>query len=196
VLDVAPGQIAVIPRGVRFRASCPTAGTRLCLRELTAALQAARPGADRLQRPGQSARFRNARRGFEDVDAPTEVIQKFMGSLWTPTLDHSPLDVVAWHGNLAPWRYDLSRFNTINTVSFDHPDPSIFTVLTSPSDTPGTRQCGLRDLPAALDGGRAHVPPAVVPPQRDERVHGPGHTAPMTPRRTASRPAVRRCTTA
>jgi homogentisate 1,2-dioxygenase len=65
------------------------------------------------------------------------VVQKFLGSLWTTTLDHSPLDVVAWHGSLAPWRYDLDRFNTINTVSFDHPDPSIFTLLTSPSDVPG-----------------------------------------------------------
>jgi homogentisate 1,2-dioxygenase len=61
--------------------------------------------------------------------------------LWTTTLDHSPFDVVAWHGNLAPCRYDLTRFNTINTVSFDHPDPSIFTVLTAPSDTPGTANC-------------------------------------------------------
>ena len=74
---------------------------------------------------------------FEDKDEPTEVIQKSLGSLWTTTLDHSPLDVVAWHGNYAPWRYDLSRFNTIGTISFDHPDPSIFTVLTSPSDVPG-----------------------------------------------------------
>ena len=74
---------------------------------------------------------------FEDEDEPTEVIQKSLGSLWTTTLDHSPLDVVAWHGNYAPWRYDLSRFNAIGTVSFDHPDPSIFTVLTWPSDVPG-----------------------------------------------------------
>ena len=74
---------------------------------------------------------------FEDSDEPTEVIQKYLGSLWTTTLDHSPLDVVAWHGNYAPCRYDLARFNTIGTVSFDHPDPSIFTVLTSPSDVPG-----------------------------------------------------------
>ncbi len=59
------------------------------------------------------------------------------------TLDHSPLDVVAWHGNLAPWRYDLSHFNTINTVSFDHPDPSIFTLLTSPSDVPGRANADL-----------------------------------------------------
>ena len=58
-----------------------------------------------------------------------------------PSLDHSPLDVVAWHGNYAPYKYDLARFNTIGTVSFDHPDPSIFTVLTSPTDTPGTANC-------------------------------------------------------
>jgi homogentisate 1,2-dioxygenase len=60
-----------------------------------------------------------------------------LASLWITTLPHSPLDVVAWHGNLAPYRYDLARFNTMNTVSFDHPDPSIFTVLTSPSTVPG-----------------------------------------------------------
>jgi homogentisate 1,2-dioxygenase len=74
---------------------------------------------------------------YEDRDEPTELIQKYLGALWTTTLDHSPLDVVAWHGNLAPCKYDLARFNTIGTVSFDHPDPSIFTVLTSPSDVPG-----------------------------------------------------------
>jgi homogentisate 1,2-dioxygenase len=78
---------------------------------------------------------------FENRDEPVQMIQKFQGGLWTTTLDHSPLDVVAWHGNLAPYRYDLRRFNTINTVSFDHPDPSIFTVLTSPSETPGTANC-------------------------------------------------------
>jgi len=78
---------------------------------------------------------------FEDKDEPTEIVQKFLGSLWTTTLDHSPLDVVAWHGNYAPWRYELARFNTIGTVSFDHPDPSIFTVLTAPTDTPGTANC-------------------------------------------------------
>ena len=74
---------------------------------------------------------------FEDRDEPTEVVQKFLGGLWATTLDHSPLDVVAWHGNLSPYKYDLARFNTIGTVSFDHPDPSIFTVLTAPTDTPG-----------------------------------------------------------
>ncbi len=74
---------------------------------------------------------------YEDSDEPVEVIQKYLGHLWTTTLDHSPLDVVAWHGNYAPCRYALSRFNAMGTVSFDHPDPSIFTVLTSPSNMPG-----------------------------------------------------------
>lgn len=68
---------------------------------------------------------------FEDRDEPTELVQKFMGDLWATTLDYSPFDVVAWHGNLAPYKYDLSRFMALGTVSFDHPDPSIFTVLTA-----------------------------------------------------------------
>ena len=78
---------------------------------------------------------------FEDVDAPTQVIQKFQGGLWVADLPHSPFDVAAWHGNSAPCRYDLSRFNAIGSISFDHPDPSIFTVLTSPSAQAGTANC-------------------------------------------------------
>jgi len=78
---------------------------------------------------------------YEDRDGAYELVQKYAGALWRTTLDHSPFDVVAWHGNLAPCRYDLRRFNTIGTVSFDHPDPSIFTVLTAPSDTHGTANC-------------------------------------------------------
>jgi homogentisate 1,2-dioxygenase len=77
------------------------------------------------------------------------VVQKFQGHLWQSTLDHSPFDVVAWHGNLAPYRYDLTRFNTINTVSFDHPDPSIFTVLTSPTAHAGTANCDFVIFPRA-----------------------------------------------
>lgn len=65
------------------------------------------------------------------------LVQKFLGELWGCVLQHSPLDVVAWHGNNVPYKYDLRRFNTIGTVSFDHPDPSIFTVLTSPTSVPG-----------------------------------------------------------
>jgi homogentisate 1,2-dioxygenase len=66
---------------------------------------------------------------------------KFGGRLWSAAISHSPLDVVAWHGNYAPYKYDLARFNTVGSVSFDHPDPSIFTVLNAPSDAPGWANC-------------------------------------------------------
>ncbi|MES1153589.1 MAG: homogentisate 1,2-dioxygenase domain-containing protein, partial [Rhodanobacter sp.] len=75
---------------------------------------------------------------YEDVDGAFELVAKFQGALWSAKIDHSPLDVVGWPGNYAPYKYDLRRFNTIGSISVDHPDPSIFTVLTSPSDTVGT----------------------------------------------------------
>ena len=74
---------------------------------------------------------------YEDRDGSFELVAKFQGNLWRAAIDHSPLDVVAWHGNYAPYKYDLARFNAIGSISFDHPDPSIFLVLQSPSDTPG-----------------------------------------------------------
>jgi homogentisate 1,2-dioxygenase len=82
-------------------------------------------------------------------------VRKFGGALWrAPAADHSPFNVVAWHGNLAPYKYDLRRFNTIGSISFDHPDPSIFTgAAPRQSDTPGVGQLRFRDLPAALAGG-------------------------------------------
>jgi len=139
VLDVAPLQIALIPRGVRFRVELPDGAARGYVCENYGGLfrlpDLGPIGANGLANPRD---FETPVAAYEDIDEPTEVIQKFQGALWSVTLDHSPFDVVAWHGNLAPCRYDLRRFNTINTVSFDHPDPSIFTVLTSPSDTPGT----------------------------------------------------------
>ena len=78
---------------------------------------------------------------YEDRDAKCEIVAKFGGNLWTCETDHSPLDVVAWHGNYVPYLYDLTRFNTIGSISFDHPDPSIFTVLTSPSGEAGVANC-------------------------------------------------------
>jgi homogentisate 1,2-dioxygenase len=68
-------------------------------------------------------------------------VRKWGGRLWRTTLPGSPFDVVAWHGNLVPLKYDTKNFMVIGSISFDHPDPSIFTVLTSPSDTPGTANC-------------------------------------------------------
>jgi homogentisate 1,2-dioxygenase len=139
---LAPGEIGMIPRGVRFRVDLPDGEARGYVCENYGALfrlpELGPIGSNGLANPRD---FETPHAWFEDVEEPCEVIQKFQGRLWTTTLDHSPLDVVAWHGNLAPCKYDLSRFNTMNTVSFDHPDPSIFTVLTSPSDRPGTANC-------------------------------------------------------
>ncbi len=138
ILEVAPGEIAVVPRGVKFRVEisegvrgyvCENYGAPLRLPELGPI------GANGL---ANARDFLYPTAWFEDVSTKTEVVAKFGGNLWVCEYDHSPLNVVAWHGNYAPYKYDLARFNTINTVSFDHPDPSIFTVLTSPSETPGT----------------------------------------------------------
>src|SRR3712207_4428212 len=68
----------------------------------------------------------------------TTLFRSWGGSLWVADMDHSPLDVVAWHGNYAPYKYDLRRYSPVGPVLYDHADPSIFTVLTSPSETPGT----------------------------------------------------------
>ncbi|OYW22265.1 MULTISPECIES: homogentisate 1,2-dioxygenase [unclassified Sphingomonas] len=138
-IDIAPGQIALIPRGVRFRVTLPDGSARGYVAENYGApfrLPDLGPiGANGLANPRD---FETPVAWFEDVEGDFDLVQKFGGELWTTNLGRSPLDVVAWHGNLAPCRYDLARFNTINTVSFDHPDPSIFTLLTSPSDIPGT----------------------------------------------------------
>ncbi|WP_120077914.1 homogentisate 1,2-dioxygenase [Aurantiacibacter odishensis] len=140
-MEVSPGHIALIPAGMRFRVEihepvrgyiCENFGAPFRLPDLGPI------GANGLANPRD---FETPVAWFEERDEDFEIVQKFNGKLWTTTIDHSPFDVVAWHGNSAPCRYDLARFNTMNTVSFDHPDPSIFTVLTSPSDTPGTANC-------------------------------------------------------
>ena len=138
-IDIEPGEIAVIPRGVKFRVEIPIrARARLSLRKLRRRLHAAGARADRRQLPGQFARLPHARRGYEDKDTPTELYVKWGGALFKTTLPHSPIDVVAWHGNYAPYKYDLRTFSPVGAIGFDHPDPSIFTVLTSPSETAGT----------------------------------------------------------
>lgn len=138
LLNIEPGKIAVIPRGIQFKVLlseinaagylCENAGAPLTLPQLGVL------GANALANPRH---FIYPDAAFEDLKEPVELICKYQQHLWVSTSKHSPLNVVAWHGNYAPYAYDLSLFNTINTVSFDHPDPSIFTVLTSESDTPG-----------------------------------------------------------
>lgn len=140
-MDVPPGHVGLIPRGMRFSVAlegpargyvCENYGAPFRLPDLGPI------GSNGLANPRD---FETPVAWFEDSDGDFELVQKFQGHFWRAILDHSPFDVVAWHGNSAPCRYDLARFNTIGTVSFDHPDPSIFTVLTSPSDTPGTANC-------------------------------------------------------
>lgn len=177
VLDVEPQQVAVVPRGIRFRVELPDGPSRgYVLENFGAPLRLPELGpigANGLANPRD---FETPVAAYEDVEGQFELVAKFQGHLWRADIGHSPLDVVAWHGNYAPYRYDLRRFNAIGSISFDHPDPSIFTAHRAQRH-PGHGQRRLRDLPAALAGGAAHLPAALVPPQRGQRVHGPVHGA-------------------
>ena len=142
ILDVVPGELLLLPRGLAFSVMvdgpsrayvCENHGAPFRLPELG---------------PIGSNGLANARDFLAPVaayeprqDTPYEIIRRDGGQLWRTTQAHTPYDVVAWHGNLAPLKYDTAHFNTIGSISFDHPDPSIFTVLTSPTDTPGTANC-------------------------------------------------------
>ncbi len=141
-LTVAPGEVAVVPRGVKFRVEllekqargyvCENYGAPFRLPEL---------GPIGAQGLAQARDFLAPVAAFEDKEARHQVVSKFLGALWAAEYRHSALDVVAWHGRYAPYKYDLARFMAINTVSFDHADPSIFTVLTSPSAQAGVANC-------------------------------------------------------
>jgi homogentisate 1,2-dioxygenase len=138
VLEAEPQEIVVVPRGVRFRVdlldgeargyACENFGAFFRLPDLGPI------GANGLANPRD---FLAPTARYEEREGRFELLAKFMGNLWSAELDHSPLDVVAWHGNYAPYKYDLRRFNAIGSISYDHPDPSIFLVLASPSDSPG-----------------------------------------------------------
>jgi homogentisate 1,2-dioxygenase len=147
VLDVAPGEIALVPRGVVFKVDLPDSeagagpsrgyvcenyGAQFRLPELGPIGSNGLANARDFQAPVAA---------FEDATAAYELVKKSSGRLWSAPTSHSPFNVVAWHGNLAPLKYDTAHFMTIGSISYDHPDPSIFTVLTSPSDTPGTANC-------------------------------------------------------
>lgn len=138
VLDVEPQEIAVIPRGVRFQVTLPDGEARGYLCENFGALlqlpDMGPIGSNGLANPRD---FLTPTAHYEDVEGDFELVTKFGGRLWRAPIGHSPLDVVAWHGNYAPYKYDLRHFNAIGSISYDHPDPSIFLVLQAPSDTPG-----------------------------------------------------------
>lgn len=143
-LQAGAGEVVCIPRGLKFKVEphpddtelrgyiCENYGAQFRLPDLGPI------GANGL---ANARDFRTPVAWFEDRDDKCEIIAKFGGKLWTCESGHSPLDVVAWHGNYAPYLYDLRKFNTIGSISFDHPDPSIFTVLTSPSGELGVANC-------------------------------------------------------
>ena len=138
IVDVRPGEIAVVPRGMKFRVGIANGDVRGYLCENYGAhFRLPELGPIGAQGLAQKRDFLAPVAAFEDRGGRCELVTKFLGNLWATELSHSPLNVVAWHGNYVPYKYDLARFMVINTVSFDHPDPSIFTVLTSPSGEPG-----------------------------------------------------------
>ena len=138
ILEVAPGEMCTIPRGLKMRVELLDDSARGYICEnygLSFRLPDLGPiGANGLANPRD---FLTPVAAFEDVEGNFQSLCKFQGKLWSAGIDHSPLDVVGWHGNYAPYKYDLANFNCINTVSFDHPDPSIYTVLTAPTAMPG-----------------------------------------------------------
>jgi homogentisate 1,2-dioxygenase len=138
VLEVEPQEIALIPRGIRFAVSLPDGAARGYVCEnFGAALRLPDLGPIGSNGLANPRDFLAPRAAYEQREGAFELVAKFQGRLWRADIGHSPLDVVAWHGNYVPYKYDLRRFNTIGSISYDHPDPSIFLVLTSPTDTAG-----------------------------------------------------------
>jgi homogentisate 1,2-dioxygenase len=138
VLEAAPNEIIVVPRGIKFRADLPDGPSRGYVCEnFGAALRLPDLGPIGSNGLANARDFLSPVASFEDIEGEFELVNKFGGNLWSAPIGHSPLDVVAWHGNLGPYKYDLANFMAIGSISFDHPDPSIYTVLTSPSGPAG-----------------------------------------------------------
>ena len=139
VIEIEPGEICVIPRGVIFRVELIAGPARAYVCEnYGGAFTLPDRGPIGANCLANRRDFQTPVAAFEDVEGPSTLIVKWGGELHRTEVSHSPLDVVAWHGNYAPYKYDLRRFSPVNAVLYDHPDPSIFTVMTSPSETPGT----------------------------------------------------------
>lgn len=139
IIDVAPQDIAILPRGLVYRVEVLGGPCRGFVCEnygQTFELPARGPiGANALANPRD---FKAPVAAFEDREVPSILTIKWCGQFHETAINQSPLDVVAWHGNYAPMKYDLRTYCPVGAVLFDHPDPSIFTVLTAPSGVPGT----------------------------------------------------------
>ncbi|GAA4233640.1 homogentisate 1,2-dioxygenase [Actinomadura meridiana] len=136
-LRVAPGEIAVVPRGIRFRVEVTGPVRGYICENYGAPFTLPERGPIGSNGLANERDFLAPTAAYEEGARDVQVVQKFGGTLWAADYDHSPLDVVAWHGSHTPYKYDLANFMAIGTISHDHPDPSIFTVLTSPTDSPG-----------------------------------------------------------
>ncbi|MEM1048280.1 MAG: homogentisate 1,2-dioxygenase [Pseudomonadota bacterium] len=138
-MDVTPGEICIVPRGMKFKVELLNGPARGYLCENYGAkftLPDRGPiGANCLANPRD---FKTPIAAYEDKTASCRLTIKWCGKFFQTEIGHSPLDVVAWHGNYAPYKYDLRTFSPVGALMFDHPDPSIFTVMTAPSETPGT----------------------------------------------------------
>jgi homogentisate 1,2-dioxygenase len=137
VMIVEPCEIVVIPRGIKFQVMISDVARGYAVEVFSGHLELPGLGAIGSNGLANARDFKIPTADFEDLERSYQVIGKFMNRLFESQWNHSPFDVVAWHGNYAPFKYDLRKFNCINSVTFDHPDPSIYTVLTCPSDEPG-----------------------------------------------------------
>jgi homogentisate 1,2-dioxygenase len=139
VIEITPGEICIIPRGIIFRVELIDGPARAYVCENYGnpfSLPYRGPiGANCLANPRD---FLAPVADYVDREGPHTLVVKWGGELYRAEVGHSPLDVVAWHGNYVPYKYDLRRFSPVGAVLFDHPEPSIFTVLTAPSETTGT----------------------------------------------------------
>ena len=141
-LDVAPGEIALVPRGMAWKVALPDGAARAYVCEnYGAPFRLPELGPIGSNGLANARDFLAPTAAFEDESGAYELVRKSGGALWKARLQSTPFDVVAWHGNLVPCKYDTASFVVIGSISHDHPDPSIFTVLTSPTDTPGTANC-------------------------------------------------------
>jgi len=137
-IAVAPGDICIIPHGVTFKATLADGPVRGFVCENYAApLTLPARGAIGANCLANARDFKTPVASFEDLERPCSLTMKWDGRFFVTEIGHSPLDVVAWHGNYAPYKYSLRDFCPVGALLYDHPDPSIFSVLTSPSEEPG-----------------------------------------------------------
>lgn len=140
-LEVPPKYIAVLPRGIKFAVQVTEASRGYAVECFDGHFQLPDLGPIGANGLATQRDFEAPVAYYEERMGEYTIFNKFGGEMFECTMDHSPFDVVGWHGNYTPYRYNLEHFNTIGSISFDHPDPSIFTVLTCPSASPGTALC-------------------------------------------------------